>query len=437
MSAVQRFTNSVLGTLPAAPAARDWVLWAILLVVAVPICLLRLSPFEWNVPWAEDGAVFLPAAVQRDPLGALMTPYAGYLHTVPRLASAAVVGLLPPQWWPFGLTLTACAVTAFVATAVAALLGHRLGSPVLAVAVWAAVVANPVASVDVNANIANSHWYLLIGAFAALAARQSHPVLIGVGAALVFLAATSDPLTVVFGPLWLLQALAILRPRDAVVPTVFAVGIVLQAIAVLGASFAGSAIHPTAGSMARATAYRVFLGAIAGRDGAPAVYSWWSGAAYLAAVVVVALVLVAVLRCNGVAVLAAMALITGVTLFVLASWIRWYPSFDPSVSLAWEGGRYAVVPHVLILIAIAASISALVPAAARWRSAPAAFLLLLIVALAVPAFTQQRPGGADWAAAMDEAYSACAEDPDNGVSIAGSPPGWGFSASCEIVWPHR
>jgi hypothetical protein len=59
--------------------------------------------------WAEDGSVFLSEQHQ---LGsaALVTPYMGYLHTIPRLTAWLADVLLDPAWWPAGYNGVAFAI---------------------------------------------------------------------------------------------------------------------------------------------------------------------------------------------------------------------------------------------------------------------------------------------------------------------------------------
>jgi hypothetical protein len=110
------------------------VLWtaACALVLAVRFHDLLARPRLW----AEDGQVFFHDAESRG-VAALFTPYAGYLHALPRLV--ALAGAHVPAAWIPGLYVgLAFAVTLLVA---ACILSPRLdlpGKPLLALAVVAA-----------------------------------------------------------------------------------------------------------------------------------------------------------------------------------------------------------------------------------------------------------------------------------------------------------
>ncbi len=72
--------------------------WALL---ALAVALVLRKPHALLAPqfWAEDGSVFL---IEQDRLGlaALLSPYMGYLHTIPRLTAWLAAQLLDPAWWP-------------------------------------------------------------------------------------------------------------------------------------------------------------------------------------------------------------------------------------------------------------------------------------------------------------------------------------------------
>jgi hypothetical protein len=82
---------------------------------------LRLPAVARDTLWAEDGRNFLQGAIDSGPVNSLFIPYAGYLHTIPRMI-AAVVELFPISGWAIGMTAGACivagvvTVTVFVAT---------------------------------------------------------------------------------------------------------------------------------------------------------------------------------------------------------------------------------------------------------------------------------------------------------------------------------
>ena len=90
---------------PALPAAlASWwhpprLAWWMLIPLAALLALRKPDALLTPQFWAEDGSVFL---IENDQLGlaAFLTPYMGYLHTIPRLVAWLSARLLDPAWWP-------------------------------------------------------------------------------------------------------------------------------------------------------------------------------------------------------------------------------------------------------------------------------------------------------------------------------------------------
>jgi hypothetical protein len=81
------------------------------LLVSLAALLALRKPHALLTPqfWAEDGSVFL---IEQDQLGlaALLAPYMGYLHTIPRLVAWLAAHLLDPAAWPGFYNGTAFAI---------------------------------------------------------------------------------------------------------------------------------------------------------------------------------------------------------------------------------------------------------------------------------------------------------------------------------------
>ncbi len=84
------------------PTLTPWCL------AALALALFLRKPFALLVPqvYAEDGTIFLS---QNDVLGlrAVIEPYMGYLHALPRLIAWFASRLLDPAWWPTFYNVTA------------------------------------------------------------------------------------------------------------------------------------------------------------------------------------------------------------------------------------------------------------------------------------------------------------------------------------------
>jgi hypothetical protein len=77
------------------PRLNFWVFAALALLLAAR------KPHALHTPqlWAEDGTIFLMQADLHG-IGAFVTPYAGYLHLLPRAIAWAASFVLDPAWWP-------------------------------------------------------------------------------------------------------------------------------------------------------------------------------------------------------------------------------------------------------------------------------------------------------------------------------------------------
>ncbi|MFC7342474.1 glucosyltransferase [Saccharopolyspora griseoalba] len=158
-----------------------------------------------DVVWAEDGGVFLDDALRTTTWQALTAPHAGYLQLVARLA-AEPVSLLPPTRMATGLAVVAALVVGLVSLLVWFASARVLAAPWARVLATALVPLLPQAGFEVNASVANLHWYLAYAAFWILLASPRSTRGRIAGAAVGALAVLSDPLAVLVLPAALVGA---------------------------------------------------------------------------------------------------------------------------------------------------------------------------------------------------------------------------------------
>ncbi len=169
------------------------------------VAWLRLPPIAHDTLWAEDGRTFLQDALDRGPLGTLFLPYAGYLHTVPRLLADAVVGL-PVASWAEMMTAGSCLV-AGVLTATVFVCSRAVVSWMPARLMLASLtVLAPLAPREVLGNAANMHSLFLWALFWMLLYRpRTRRGGLALGA-LALLGALTEIQSVLLMPLLLLRA---------------------------------------------------------------------------------------------------------------------------------------------------------------------------------------------------------------------------------------
>ncbi len=135
-----------------APRLNLWV-W-----LSIGILLALHKPWALHTPqlWAEDGSIFL-AFNDLHGWHALIEPYMGYLHAVPRLTAAIAGHLLDPRAWPAFYNWTAFVVTCAV---IARTFSPRLplpGKPWLALA----FLVGPHTG-EILINLTNVQWFLAV-----------------------------------------------------------------------------------------------------------------------------------------------------------------------------------------------------------------------------------------------------------------------------------
>jgi len=207
--------------------ARRAVITATAVFGAAALSLLRqVGAGALDTVYAEDGTVFLADAYRESTLDAIATPYAGYLHLVPRML-AEVVSTLPVSAAASGLAISAALVTGLLAVLVYYASGTSLTSPWARILASAVVVLVPVGQEEIPNSIANLHWPMLYALFWVLLWEPSRR---WVRAPIVLLIVLSDILTVVFLPLALWRWW---KKRDHLTLAAFGVGLAAQASAVL------------------------------------------------------------------------------------------------------------------------------------------------------------------------------------------------------------
>ena len=148
---------------PARSAWKTASLAALLVGVAAVLGWMRLPASARGVFWAEDGKVFVQAALQGETFGAtlLLEPYGGYLHLVPRVLAAMVVSWSPLATSPQVTTALSVVVVGLIAAAVFHLSAHLAIGLVGRLGLYAITFLSPAGAVETLGNLANLHWYFL------------------------------------------------------------------------------------------------------------------------------------------------------------------------------------------------------------------------------------------------------------------------------------
>lgn len=183
--------------------------------------------------WAEDGAIFLDCAYRRSLFDCLTTPYAGYLHLVPRLG-AWIAALGPPAQASLAVTLLAAMAAAAASALAARAVGVATGSALAGFVGAAGLGLVWQAGREVLGNLANAHWVLLAAAVIILVGAWVDGRFDGFDVGLVAFAGLSSALAPVLAVL-AIPSVARGRPGARAVLAVATVVAIVQVATYLGA----------------------------------------------------------------------------------------------------------------------------------------------------------------------------------------------------------
>ncbi len=146
-------------------ARRPIVPLTLLAVVFAAMAWLRIPSIARDTLWAEDGRNFLQDAVNHGPLASLAFPYAGYLHTIPRIIASITVTIAPVQFWAEAMTAGSCIVAGILAAIVFVCTRDVVPWLPARVVIASLTVLAPLAAREVLGNAANVHSLVLWAVF--------------------------------------------------------------------------------------------------------------------------------------------------------------------------------------------------------------------------------------------------------------------------------
>lgn len=416
---------------PARIGAGAVALLALSAIALVTASLLRQTGVgALDTVWAEDGTIFLAQALERSPVDAIATPYAGYLNVLPRLG-AEVVALLPLARAATALALAGAAATALAALVVyAATAGHLRSRPLRGM-LAAAVVLAPIMAPESLNSMALAQWPLTFAAFWAALWRPARATATVLAGALLLLTMVSAPLAIVLAPVLAVRALVVPRWLDRLPSVLYAAGLAVQAAVVLSQPV-GPQIAGTPGQLARAYSILVTTPAVFGFAFAERLQYYLQGATGIFAAVACLAVTAVALRPRAphrLTVLLAAG--TSLAAFVVAVYAR---GAAPRVVELVEGGirpdatRFAVVPVLLLLSVLAFALD-------RWDPSLQTVVigLLALIAGTDLLLVNDRSNGPAWSTEIAEGVMACRAGADDATLRIS--PAWQFDVACAELPP--
>jgi hypothetical protein len=395
--------------------------------------MFRLGPTaSLETLWAEDGTVFLGGAISHGSISLLATPYNGYLVVIQRLIGDAGAAVPLPDA-ATTMNLVAALFVAVSGLVVWITAAAHIRNGFLRGLLVALVVLSPVAGVEAVLSGTNVGWYMTIAVFWLLLWRPRATWSACLGGGFILLTGLSGPTTFFFTPLALLRAIAIRDRRDAILVGSFAAALAIQ----LPVTIANE-VTPAEQRLFTHDIWTVFLqrvvdGTALGMElGASAWESW--GWAFLVPVTVAlgVYMLALVVRAGGGRLLAALAVLTAVGMFLISIYQR-----AVAAIMVWPGGthnefggRYAMVPSLLLLSALFVLLDRQRWSPRVWRSVVGATGVVLAIALATSLQTTER-GGPHWRSALDAAAARCRAEPAAEAKVHVTPEGWAVYLPCE------
>lgn len=403
------------------------------------VAWLRFTPLARDTIWAEDGRTFLHGALTNPLWTELATPYAGYLHTVPRLLAALTVAVSPPAFYAQIITGLCCLVAGGVALVVfvfSRALVPAIG-PRLALA--AIVVLAPSLPREVLGNLANVHSILLWLLFWLLVGRAPTRAWGRVAGVAAFLAAATEVQSLFLLPLALLR---IRDPRRRPTLIGLGVGATLQLVAVV---VAPRAVTPLPEVPPLSVAYGFLINAVVTvwfpQTAVRSAIAWGGPLLALACAIpfVIAFVVLLRRRSHEFRILAGGALVVSAMVWVGSVVVNPrpfydYASFDRTQLQSLWLVRYGVVPQMLLLAVLVVAITRIPAPTLRTVSA-----IALAVALILPIALQpsRRGAGPAWSPQIAAARIACADESGTHVELLKETITWVVPMTCAQIESRR
>jgi hypothetical protein len=429
---VRRILDRIDLTPLAPPRRLPW--WGIALGVAVLTWIQMVrrptDPPAWDSLYVEDGQVFLAQAVDQHAWDTLATSHLGYLHTAAR-AITEVATWFPLERAPLVMALLTSLTVALLAAYVFEASGAWIASPLLRGVLAVALVLIPVTARDINATVANLHWYLIYASYWAVVNPWRSRGWLALSAGLVLVATLTDPLAAVLLPLGIVLAL---RERGGgraawVVPGAIVLGLLVQLVLRdEGAERVGGV---DAGAVPRIFAERVTSSLLAGDQHLFDLFGGRTGSpfAWASLVLVATAVAVGVWRLRGRRrhVLMAGAAFS-VAYFLIPVISRGTELLVPEMPWSLGASRYMYLPVMFLLTGLVAAVDRADPAAAgrARRHSPLREIALALLVMATIALDLRAPhrteGDPRWGPALEQAERACAAGrPVGPVTLIGAP----------------
>lgn len=390
--------------------------------------------------WAEDGSIFVQGALTKSFAHTLFAEYSGYLVVLLRLIGE-VASAFPLRDAPAVISILSAILVTLSGVAIWYATSGHLANPYLRGTLVLMIVLTPVGGLETIDSAANVSWYMLFAVFWLLLWRPRSDRGAVLAAVFITFTALTNPGVWFFLPVAALRAFAARGRRDLIiVGTYFGAGIV-QLFALALSSY--EAIEPEWTSDIWAVLLqRVIDGAAFGlRLGGEAWIAFgWPFLIVLTTAMIAGLV-TGLARSGWTArcfALIAVPIALGMFLFSVYQRAVGTPMLWHAGEYGVQAGRYTIVPAML-LVSVAFMF---VDREARprrlwsrgdWVLAGTVALMVVSIAVSLPARDLQSRGTPPWSASLDAAAAKCRAGAKEEVRLAISPPSFEMELPCSTI----
>jgi hypothetical protein len=417
-------------------AYRFLLLEALWVLLAAAVGLGRLGSFSAiNTLWADDG-VFISQAFGGEAFGHFLDPYNGYLHALPRvLSEVAVLG--PVAQIGTVMSVSSALVLGLLSAVVyrksAAIIRSTWGRILLA----GLVVLLPASAWEAANNAANLQWHLLFPCFLVLLSAPRSAGGAAAGSVLTLVTGLTAPLAILFVPVAVWKALTLNRLIHRAVPIFLLVGLIAQALVVMGARGPGAApsepfvLFPLFG-------FRVVGSLLIGEwflEAGWRTLGWflgYLGLGFLAGLITYVLLRRDLPRRS----LILLLVVYSFLLFALSVLLRGTSLVIPQATQVLSGSRWVIAPELFLACALITILERPDRRFPPWVWNTIRSGLLLSISLSIIfalGLRTSRSVGPRWHIEVSKARRSCLAVEANTVTVPISPPGWKAKVPCEEI----
>lgn len=425
---------------PAAPAETlrvpGWegaVLAVGFLALAAALQFFRAGPTaSAKALFAEDGPIYLGGALTHSFFDSLITPYAEYLVVLPRLLGE--VATIPPlRYAPETMNAEAVLLVGVSGLAVWVASAGLVRSSYLRALLVALVLIPPAGGLETVVSATNVAWYTSFAVFWLLFWRPAADWSAGLGAVLILATGLSSPTIFFFVPLAILRAIAIRDRRDALLVGAFALALAIQ-LPVTALSSEQVAEPLWTGNILTTLLQRVVNGSALGLELGGEAWAAWGWPFLIAISLAVAAALVALaIRASSGRLFALIAIGIAVPMFLASVYQRALGDVMvwPTGAFNTLGGRYAIIPTLLIASAAIVLVDSRLRGAEPSRWPAIALGLLLTVALVTSFGGNAHREMPSWHASLIAGAAECRKQDIAEATVFITPEGWTMTIPCQ------